>query len=226
MISVIIPVLNEAKALPATLAALSTQSGSFEVIVVDAGSSDATVNVAAKHVGAQVIQSPRGRATQMNAGARQAKGEWLIFLHADTLLPCNALAEILNLPAKISAGGFRHSFSGNSSLLRAISWINNKRCRSTGVFFGDQALFVRRALFKKMGGFPEQAVMEDLSFSRRLVDDYTRPVLLDSSVTTDARKFLKMGIFASLWRVAIILTYLELRRPIPMHSLRFFQNIR
>lgn len=93
-------------------------------------------------------------------------------------------------------------------------------------FFGDQALFVRRALFTTMGGFSEQNILEDLRFSRRLMDDYTRPVLLDLTVTTDARKFRKMGVLRSFWRIAVILTCLELRRPIPKHALRFFHDVR
>ena len=123
MISVIIPALNEERALPRTLAHLFAQPGRCEVILVDGGSRDRTRAVADAWPGVHVTSAPRGRASQLNAGARLASGEWLLFLHADTLLPDGALTLLDGLAADPAwqAGGFRHRFSGDDWRLRAIS---------------------------------------------------------------------------------------------------------
>jgi len=223
MITIVIPAYNEEKALPATLARVFSQGAECEVIVVDGGSADRTREIAAANPRVQVIAAPKGRASQMNAGARQACGEWLLFLHADTLLPDGALAAIAALPGDVQAGGFRHRFSGNDWRLRLISRLDNLRCRWTRVFYGDQALFVRRALFGHLGGFPEDHPIEDVVFGERL-RKVTRPRLLDLHVTTDGRKFAQMGVWKSLGRVALILTCHELRLPIPARI--FFSDIR
>lgn len=223
MISIIIPAYNEERTLPATLTCVFAQSGEYEVIVVDGGSRDATRNIAATDPRVRVIVAPKGRASQMNAGARRACGKWLLFLHADTLLPDGALATIAALPDTVQAGGFRHRFSGDDWRLRLISRLDNLRCRATRVFYGDQALFVRRALFERLGGFPENHPLEDVAFGERL-RNITRPRFLDLRVTTDSRKFTQMGVWKSLGRVALILTCHELRLPIPARI--FFSDVR
>lgn len=223
MISVVIPAYNEERALPATLARVFAQTGECEIIVVDGGSADRTRDIAAGNGRTQLLTAPKGRAAQMNAGAGVARGEWLLFLHADTLLPDGALEAIAALPDDIQAGGFRHRFSGTDWRLRLISWMHNWRCRWTRVFYGDQALFVRRSLFERLGGFPEDYPLEDVMFGERL-RAAVRPRLLDLCVVTDARKFTRMGAWKSLGRVALILTCHELRLPIPAR--RFFSDIR
>lgn len=223
MISVIVPALNEERALPATLARVFAQTGEYEIIVVDGGSTDRTRETAAGNGRIQLLTAPKGRAAQMNAGAGVARGAWLLFLHADTLLPEGALPAIAALPDDIQAGGFRHRFSGDDWRLRLISWMHNWRCRWTHVFYGDQALFVRRSLFERLGGFPEDYPLEDVVFGERL-RAATRPRLLDLPVVTDARKFTRMGTWKSLGRVALILTCHELRLPIPART--FFSDIR
>jgi GT2 family glycosyltransferase len=142
----------------------------------------------------------------MNAGARVAHGEWLLFLHADTLLFDGSLQRLNALEAdkRVQAGGFRHRFSGDDWRLQLISWIDNVRARVTRIIYGDQAMFVRRALFEQLGGFPEQPYLEDIVFCQKL-KRATRPALLDQYVITDARKFVQMGVWRSLWRCLMIL---------------------
>lgn len=223
MISIIVPVYNEEKALPATLARVFAQVGKYEIIVADGGSHDATRAIATVDARIRLITAPKGRASQMNAGADVARGEWLLFLHADTLLPDGALEAIAALPGDAQAGGFHHRFSGDDWRLRLISWMHNLRCRWTHVFYGDQALFVRRALFEQFGGFPENHLLEDVVFGERLRMQ-TRPRLLDLRIVTDARKFTQMGAWKSLGRVALILTCHELR--LPLRARIFFSDIR
>ncbi|MGB5178984.1 MAG: TIGR04283 family arsenosugar biosynthesis glycosyltransferase [Gammaproteobacteria bacterium] len=223
MISVIIPVLNEEKALPATLQRLFSQSGDFEVLAIDGGSTDNTLALLEADGRIQLHSSRTGRARQMNCGARHAQGEWLLFLHADTLLPGDALAAIQQLPETTLAGGFRHRFSGSRRGLRLISWLHNFRCRCTRVFYGDQAMFIRKSLFTGLGGFPEEPVLEDLLFSEQ-VARVTTPVTMDNYVVTDSRKFEQAGIWLSLLRVILIQLSHELKLPTP--ALKFFANVR
>lgn len=225
MISVVIPVYNEERALPGTLDRLLSQPGEFEAILVDGGSTDATRRVARSYRGVQLVEAPKGRASQMNAGAARARGEWLLFLHADTLLPENGLARIAALPDEVLAGGFRHRFSGQGLGLRLVSLMDNIRCNWSRIIFGDQAMFVRRTLFSRLGGFPDTARLEDVHFCEKLVK-HTRPVLLDEAVTTDSRKFVQQGVWRSLARVAIILLCVNLGRRLPAASLRFFEDVR
>jgi glycosyltransferase involved in cell wall biosynthesis len=125
MVSVIIPAYNEERALPATLRHLLLQPGDFEVFVVDGGSTDRTCEIAASDSRVRVLRASKGRASQMNAGAVQARGEWLLFLHADTLLPDGSLARLNSLEndPSVQAGGFLHRFSGNDWRLRLVSYL-------------------------------------------------------------------------------------------------------
>ena len=226
MISIIIPVLNEERALPATLQRVFAQQpdkGGYEVIVVDGGSTDETADIVAREPRITWQVSETGRARQMNTGAHAASGDWLLFLHADTLLPDDALQTIAALPADVQAGGFTHRFSGSARGLRLVSWLHNFRCRRTRVFYGDQAMFVRRKLFFEIGMFPDEPILEDLLFGEKLAAA-TRPVMLDSTVITDSRKFEQKGVWLSLMRVLLILISHELRLPIPAR--RFFANVR
>ncbi len=225
MISIIIPTYNEENVLPATLARVFRQPGSYEVIVVDGGSSDRTCEIVRAEPRVRLLTVPKGRASQMNAGARIASGEWLLFLHADTFLPNGALHRLNALEADLDfqAGGFRHRFSDRDWRLRLISWMDNLRSKTTKVIYGDQAMFVRRVLFEWLGGFPDQPILEDVVFCERL-KEATAPVLLDEYVITDSRKFVQMGIWRSLARCAAILVCHELRLPIVGRA--FFVDIR
>lgn len=224
MISVIIPTLNEARALPATLARAALQHTAHEVIVADGGSTDATQAVA-HSAGVQWIAGPRGRGAQMNAGARHAscsQGDWLLFLHADTLLPADALAAIEQLPPHIDSGCFHQAFSGTHPLLRGVSRLHNWRCKRTQIMYGDQAMFVRRSAFEALGGFPETD-LEDVKLSERL-RERGAPVLLSATIVTDARKFLAHGVLRSVARIALIL--LCHRYKLPLAARRFFEPVR
>jgi rSAM/selenodomain-associated transferase 2 len=237
MISVIVPVYNEEQALPATLRALLAQPGDYEVLVVDGGSTDRTERICEEfgfapdpapltpHPSRLFLTAPKGRASQMNAGAQEAGGEWLLFLHADTLLPDGALARLnaMEGDARVQAGGFLHQFSGGDWRLRLISFLDNFRCARSRIIYGDQALFVRRTLFERLGGFPDQPILEDVAFCEKLVR-VTAPVLLRPPVVTDSRKFVKMGIWTSFARVLLIILHAQFRLPVLPRM--FFQDIR
>lgn len=225
MISVIIPTYNEEAALPGTLRSLLAQQGEFEVLVVDGGSQDRTREIIQAEPRLTLVMAAKGRASQMNGGAKYAKGEWLLFLHADTQLPKGSLG-ILNAMESdqtIQAGGFLHTFSGDDWRLRMISYLDNYRCRKSRIIYGDQAMFVRRSLFERLGGFPNQPILEDVAFCERLVQ-VTTPILLTPPVITDSRKFLKMGVWRSFLRVLLIILHVEYG--LPYLPRVFFQEVR
>jgi len=225
VISIVIPALNEASALPGTLRHLFSLQGNFEAILVDGGSADATLTIAKSWPQLKVLSSAPGRAVQMNTGAAAATGDTLLFLHADTLLPRSALLTIENKAEKNESlwGGFHHQFSGDAIGLQLISALHNKRCGLTGVFYGDQAMFVRRSLFETLGGFPATDVLEDIMLSESLLKK-AAPEFLTDRVVTDSRKFEQMGTVRSFGRCLIILISYELR--LPMVGKRFFTAIR
>lgn len=225
MISVIIPAYNEEKALPGTLTALLSQSGDYEVLVVDGGSTDATCRLVRSEPRIRLLTASKGRASQMNAGAKEAKGGLLLFLHADTILPGGALARLNRLESDqtVQAGGFRHRFSGSDRRLALISFLDNFRCVRSRIIYGDQALFVRRSLFERLGGFPDQPILEDVALCEKLVRIVT-PVLLEPPVVTDSRKFVQMGIWRSFARVLLIILHVEFHLPVLPRS--FFQDVR
>ncbi len=225
-ISVVIPVLDEASALPATLAHLARAmrfAPETEVIAVDGGSVDASRQILADASWIRVLTAARGRAVQQNAGAAAASGDVVLFLHADTWLPVRALQAIA-IAAQVPAfhyGGFHHRFSGNDWRLRVISALHNFRCRKAATFYGDQALFVRRATFEQVGGFPHRPA-EDIALCERL-KTFASPALLPDTVITSSRKFVQMGVWTSFGRVLAILICLRLGREPPR---AFFADIR
>ncbi len=190
-ISIVIPALNEARCIARTLRLLRDQAEEpFEVIVVDGGSTDETVALASPH--ATVISSERGRANQMIAGAGEATGDVLLFLHADTELPPGALKTIrrtLDSP-RTEAGAFRLRFDRETPLLRLYSYCT--RFRQHRFCFGDRALFVARTAYEEAGGFSPIPIFEDLDLVRRLHDRGTF-AFLPQYVTTSARRFERKG---------------------------------
>ena len=199
LISIIIPTLNEEENIAACLA--STQNASSaERIVVDGRSRDRTVEIALA-CGARVLTSPTGRGGQMNAGAEAASGDLFIFLHADTRLPEHFedyVREILARPG-VAAGAFEFRLDMSSRGLRIIERVANWRSRRLQMPYGDQAIFMRSALFREMGGFSDMPIMEDFEFIRRLQKRgriHTAPY----PATTSARRWRRLG----LWKTTLI----------------------
>ena len=192
-VSVVIPTLNEESRIGATIDA-AFAAGAAEVIVSDGGSSDATIEVARAR-GARILNGATMRARQLNLGAQSASHDTLIFLHADTLLPAGAAAEVERALANgIAFGGFRISFIEPG--LRAVAWLINTRTRFTREPWGDQAQFIRRDAFT---GFPEIPIMEDYVLARRM-KKAGRTAILPLAVRTSGRRFLEVG----LVRTAVI----------------------
>lgn len=220
MLSVIIPTLNEAVQLPGTLARVrAVLRPGDEIIVADGGSTDDTREIASRY-GANVIHSPRGRGTQLNAGADAATGDVLLFLHADTHLPANAadlIGRALNDPA-VLGGNFTLRFDAPGLLPRLFAAVYNARSRRSRLFYGDSAPFVRRSAFDAVGGYTEATLMEDYALclalraeAKRLRPDLplsqTLP-LLASPVVTSARRF--HGQRGLAWRMVGVWTLLHL----------------
>jgi rSAM/selenodomain-associated transferase 2 len=205
-LSIVMPVLDEAADIEAALAALAPyRQRGVEVIVVDGGSSDRTLELA-RPLADRVIAAPRGRAMQMNAGASAAHGDILLFLHADTRLPENADRLVLDGIARSGRiwGRFDVRIDGGG-LLGLVAFTMNWRSRLTGIATGDQALFVTAAAFKAAGGFPPIALMEDVALSARLKRT-GKPLALRARVTTSARRWRKHGTLRTLllmWRLRL-----------------------
>ena len=202
--------LNEAQGIGQTLQALVPLCvRGVQVVVVDGGSKDDTVEQARQALQAaagsapwEVIPSPSGRAAQMNAGAQRARAPVLLFLHADTVLPPAADA----LVAQALGSGTHHwgrfdvHITGQHSLLRVVAALMNRRSRWSGIATGDQALFMTRAAFDTVGGFPAQPLMEDIEMSKRLLR-LSRPACLHQRVATSGRRWETQGV----WRTVLLM---------------------
>jgi len=202
-LAIIIPTLDEAGRIRASLEALAPlRARGHEVIVVDGGSSDATVELA-RPLADQVLVSAKGRAVQMNAGARAARAEGLVFLHADTRLPALADALIINALKVYAWGRFDVRIVGRHPLLGLVAGAMNLRSRLTGIATGDQAIFVRRDVFL---GFPEIALMEDIAFSRAM-KRVGAPACLRERVSTSGRRWETRGVVRTIflmWRLRLL----------------------
>jgi rSAM/selenodomain-associated transferase 2 len=206
-LSIIIPALDEGEQIAAMLDRLADlrQLG-VEVIVVDGGSRDATVQRARLRADC-VISAPRGRALQMNAGAARASGDVLLFLHADTRLPEDADHVVLNGLERCGRawGRFDARIEGRHPLLPVVAWCMSLRSRITGIATGDQAMFVRRDAFHAVGGFPAIPLMEDIALSKQL-KRVSRPLCLRECVVTSGRRWEKNGILSTIflmWRLRL-----------------------
>ena len=188
LVSIIIPTLNEATTMRDLAASLGRLRGEFEVIVCDGGSADATVEVA-RQCGLRVIEAPRGRGAQMNAGARLAIGETLLFLHADTRLPEDALERVTGalVDEKVCGGNFSLIFGGDSREARMLTRIY-PLLRMGGMLYGDSAIFARRRVFDRLGGYRAYPIFEDCDLYRRM-RRLGRFVRLNARATTSSRRF-------------------------------------
>jgi rSAM/selenodomain-associated transferase 2 len=206
-LSIVVPVLDEAAGITATLQALAPlRAAGHELIVVDGGSRDDTAARAAPWAD-RVLQAPRGRARQMNAGAAVAGGEVLLFLHADTKLPPQADEAVAQALGRGHVWGrFDVRISGRSRWFGPIAALMNLRSRLTGIATGDQAIFVTRAQFQALGGFADQPLMEDIELSRRL-RAVGPPACLRERVLTSGRRWETHGV----WRTIVLMWRLRWR---------------
>jgi rSAM/selenodomain-associated transferase 2 len=204
LLSVIVPMLNEAAAIASTLGAIRRGAPGAEIVVVDGGSIDSSVATAQPLCDA-VIVAARGRARQMNAGARAAHGDVLVFVHADTVVPATFAADIasaLSDPAVVG-GRFDVQIDASAMPYRIIGAMISLRSRISRTGTGDQAIFVRREVFDRLGGFPEIDLCEDLEFARRL-KRAGRVACLRARVTTSARRWNRDGVARTVVRMWLI----------------------
>jgi rSAM/selenodomain-associated transferase 2 len=199
-ISVVVPVLNEENTIALVLRAL-LQLSPHEIIVVDGGSGDRTAEIC-RSLSAKILSSQRGRARQMNLGARQATGEVLLFLHADTRLPQTAFADIATAlgDPRCLGGRFDVELEGSHPMLKIVGALINYRSRATKVGTGDQAIFVRREVFERLGGYPDIPLMEDIALCRTL-KRLGGVACLRSRVMTSARRWESEGVWRTILRM-------------------------
>ncbi len=203
-ISIIVPALNEAQSITHTLGDLAAvRTAGHELILVDGGSSDATPDLGSS-LADRLVVAPRGRATQMNAGAAQATGDLLWFLHADTRVPPGAADRLLAALAEGKTWGrFDVRLSGGAALLRVVERMMNLRSCLTGIATGDQGIFVVRRIFEALGGFPDIPLMEDIALSKAL-RRLSRPACLNPPLVTSSRRWERDGILRTvllMWRL-------------------------
>jgi rSAM/selenodomain-associated transferase 2 len=204
-LSIIVPMLNEAEQLPELFAhLLPYQRAGCEIIFVDGGSADGSAMLC-EVAGFITLRTARGRANQMNAGASQASGDVLLFLHADTRLPQGAARHIEQALANKEHcwGRFDVCITGRPFMLRVVSRLMNWRSRLTGITTGDQAIFVRRAVFEHLRGFPDQPLMEDVELSKRLLT-FSHPACIAHCVMTSGRRWETRGVWRTIllmWRL-------------------------
>ncbi|MBN4080064.1 TIGR04283 family arsenosugar biosynthesis glycosyltransferase [Beggiatoa alba] len=207
-LSIIIPTLNEAASIYKTLSRLRVlKSKGHEIIIVDGGSTDKTLSIC-KQFTDKIFVSEKGRAMQMNLGAKLARNDILVFLHADTLLPDNVdmlISQALKHSRK-QWGRFNIKLSGAQLVLRVIEVLINIRSFLSGIATGDQTIFVTKGLFKRINGFREIPLMEDIELSKSL-KRYSRPLCLNAAVITSSRRWETNGYFKTIllmWKLRLL----------------------
>lgn len=203
-ISIVIPALDEADSIAATLDALeSFENERLEIILVDGGSTDATVSIA-ENYGVQILHSPRGRGRQLQIGGAAASGEILWFLHADTIAPPDAVSEIKRalINSRVVGGNFTIRFGGTRFAAEFLTWLYPK-LNTLGLIYGDSAIFMRREIYEEIGGFRAFPIFEDLDFVERLRAS-GEIVTLSSVVTTSSRRFENKSFILTFLRWTIL----------------------
>ncbi len=195
--SIIIPTLNEEKTIASCLLPLQPLRDNCETIIVDATNDQPIVDYPHTHLADKIIASAKGRARQMNTGASHANGDLLIFLHADTTLPENALQLIEQHIGNKQWGRFDIQLSGNHFMLKVIAWMMNLRSRLTGIATGDQVIFVTKEAFTTVGHYPEIALMEDIALSKAL-KKISPPLCLNAKVTSSGRRWERYGVYKTI----------------------------
>lgn len=198
-ISIIIPVYNEEKTIQSFLSTLEPVRRKAEIIFVDGGSTDRTLELIPK--GYTVIQSPKGRAGQMNLGAAKSSGEVLFFLHCDSEIPADAVEQIEKVMNRFDAGCFGIAFHSRNIWMKCCQIISNHRIKDRKVMFGDQGIFIKRDLFFEAGGFPELPIMEDYQFSLTLKERGVRLGIAEKRIYTSDRRFAQGGRLRIMWKM-------------------------
>jgi rSAM/selenodomain-associated transferase 2 len=223
MISIIIPVLDEEAVLRKNRGYLKELSSYAEIIFVDGGSADDSMSVASGL--GRVLRSERGRAVQMNRGAAESKGDILLFLHADCIVTRENLEDASDAIKRGYAGGcFTQRLDNPARVYRFIENTGNRRARRTGIFYGDQAIFVKRRTFFEIGGFPEIDIMEDVIFSGRLKES-GKVTVLDRPVYVSARRWERQGLLRTNLNFILIDMLFRIKAPLGFIK-RFYADIR
>jgi rSAM/selenodomain-associated transferase 2 len=226
LVSIVVPVLNEAAVLPDLLDRLANLDGRWEIVVCDGGSTDATPDIAETHAARPtLIRAPRGRAAQMNAGAAAARGETLLFLHADTTLPEHAYSELVRAigDPTVLGGNFALRFDGGDRFSRVLgAWYALQR--RARVYYGDSAIWLRRETFDRLGGFRALAIMEDYDLVRRL-ERSGRTACLHGPAITSARRWRRLGLPRTIasW---VLIRWLFIAGASPARLARLYPHVR
>jgi rSAM/selenodomain-associated transferase 2 len=219
MISIITPVLNEQESIRGFLVHVNGLEGEFELILIDGGSSDGTMEEIERerqdfshHI--MVLESEQGRGLQMNRGAREAKGDIFLFLHVDSEIERDSLKVIENEIHKgdMIGGGFIHSFHHPDRFMKLTSAFGNGRARATKIFYGDFGIFIKKEIFEKMGGYDKIPVLEDVEFCKR-AKKYGDMGQIDRRIVTSPRRYENKGKYklTALFTLAVLLNMIGLR---------------
>lgn len=198
-VSIIIPVYNEEKTIRRLLRTLEPVKEKAEILFVDGGSTDRTLNLIPGEY--TVLKGAKGRARQMNLGAEKSGGDVLLFLHCDSEIPGDAIEQIETVMRKYRAGCFGIAFHSKNIWMKCCQIISNHRIKDRKIMFGDQGIFIRRKLFFEMGGFPDLPIMEDYQFSLTLKEMGVRIGIAKKRIYTSDRRFAEGGRLRVMWRM-------------------------